>query len=137
MRNYKIGEKNRYEITPNRYVELRYFCMRYDELKEGLRACMDASLQSSSGAGHGTGMSGSVPERIVERREKYARNVELIEKAARLACGEDKGVVPFLMYSVTKGAAYERVPMIPPCGRRVFYEKYRRAFYYHLDRLKG
>ncbi len=136
MRKYKIGEQNRYEISPNRYVELRYFCLQYDEMRKKAIDCMDMSLRASGGKSASGANGESAPERITELRERYVRDTELIERAAQLACGEDRGVLPFLMYSVTKGASYERVPLIPPCGRRNFYEKYRRAFFCHLDKLK-
>ena len=136
MREYKIGEDNKYGITPNRYVELRYFCLQYDELKRKRDECYNSALRSSGGSGCGGSGGGSVPERIAERADRYSEDVDRIERAARLACGEDKGVIPFLMYHITRGASYERVPLIPPCGRRMFYEIYRRRFFYYLDKMR-
>lgn len=137
MRKYKIADVNKYEITPNRYVELRYFCLQYDELKHKREECYQSALRSTDGgSSSGGGDHASVPERLAERAAKYSEDIEQIERAAQLACGEDKGVIPFLLYHVTRGASYERVPLIPPCGRRMFYEVYRRRFFYQLDKMR-
>ena len=69
MRKYKISDVNKYEITPNRYVELRYFCLQYDELKHKREECYQSALRSTGGgSSSGGGDHASVPERVAPRQ---------------------------------------------------------------------
>ena len=119
-----------FEISPARYRELLYFCRQYDEKKRKRDSCYGVGIPVPSDTPRG-GCKTSPVERQAERAIRYGADVELIERCAMEAVAPDNGIYQYLIMNVTRGARYE--DMLPPCGRRQFYQVYRSKFFYHLD----
>ena len=66
-----------------------------------------------------------------ESREREKKDVALIERCVKLACGSDVGLITPLLKNVTQGTPYEYMPV--PSGRRQFYNL-RHKFFCILDR---
>lgn len=94
-----------YEISKNRYMELRALCLQYDELAMTLF---------------------STPEQQAKAWPKVRR----IEDAAMQAADGCDPLYKCLLESVTRGKAYQHLKA--PCGRATFYTM-RKRFFYLLD----
>lgn len=99
-------------LSKNRFRELYYFCLQYQEWDKEIQNCSDK-----------------------ERRAVLQENRQLIEETA-LGVGGD--LAPWLLEGVTnKHATYPWLcnKMDMPCGRTLFYDL-RRKFYHQLSRLR-
>lgn len=99
-----------YEIGKNEYRELKYFCLRYPEMKKQLEAADSHS----------------------EKALWLCYSLAQINYALELTT-ENEIVRDYLLRSVTENINYERLDI--PVGRRQFYEL-RRKFFYVLRELK-
>ena len=118
---------DKYGISKERYRELLYFCMQYNEWKDSI----DYGLGSPSGTNEprGTGI-GNPTEKIAIKNQRALDNCRLVEESARLA---GDCIWKYLLKNVTEGITYEYMDV--PCGRRYFYEA-RRKFFYILSQKK-
>lgn len=122
----------KYDIPPERYRELKYFCLQYPKKKEragdtyGLSAAAPSGMPSASGCSEPTA-------RQAERQWQDKEDVALIEQCIDLACGASVGMAAPLLKSVAYGVPYEYMPV--PCGRRQFYHL-RHEFFCILDARK-
>lgn len=125
--------KNEYYIPHHRFMELKHFCLQYDEWKE--------KLEEIDGFPDGNFSQGTNPKNVsnpvlsvIERREEYRHHIELVEKAAELA---DEKISKFLIAAVTKGISYYGLRCyqgMPSCKEK-YYEAYRR-FFFILDKTR-
>ncbi len=122
-----------YGISRNRYKELSALCLQYEELKRKKADCL-LRTSSAIGAGVKTNGNSSPVERIAEEMLKYSQVLELIENTAKEVCGEEQGLFPFLLSSVTQGLSYYKLGAIP-CGKDCFY-RLRRRFFYELSQKR-
>lgn len=131
MSNRKDLKLDKYEISPRAYRELYYFCLQYGEMREKLKNIY-TSVQNIkiSTQPHGTDLSDETPKRAIAA-SKLRRNIEMIERSARLADDEIDG---YLLKNVTEEMSYTylRNSLGMPCGRTKFYRA-RRKFFYLLD----
>ena len=69
------------------------------------------------------------------KKAQYGERIELIERAAREA---DEFLYPYILRAVTEGLAYTylRSRLDIPCGRDMYYDRYRR-FFWLLSELRG
>lgn len=100
-----------YEISKNEYRELKYFCLRYPEMKKQLKA-------TDSGS---------------EKALRLCYSLGQIDHALELTT-ENEVVRSHLLRSVTENINYDLLDI--PMGRRQFYEL-RRKFFYILCGLKN
>jgi len=120
----EISEKNKYHISKHRHYELKHFCLQYPEWRRsyteadgfGRIASESDTRYSDRTAKHGT------------LRAKYIDRIKLIEEAARLA---DDGLSHYILKGVTEGYSYTylKTTMNMPCGRDMYYDRYRRFFW--------
>lgn len=120
-----------YEISRERYRELKYFCRQYADKKAKAAEARLPGGQALDGMPHGSAV-GDPTARRAEKAMRYARDVELIERCAADAA---PGYAKELLRNVTEGTPWEYLPAAC-CGRRQFYEL-RRRFFWLLDREKG
>ncbi|WP_302128753.1 hypothetical protein [Bacteroides congonensis] len=99
-----------YEISKNEYQELKYFCLRYEEMRQ-----------------------------TVEKSEKQSKkywncciSITMIGDALKRAT-DNEVIRAHLQLAVTTNTPYERLGI--PMGRQQFYEL-RRKFFYILKTLK-
>ncbi len=133
MGNVRPLNSKRYEISRNRFWELYYRCLQYDEWKEELKHLTDTlkSIQVTD-MPHGTGI-GDPTKNLAIRREDLSRQCEIIEETTKEA---DAEIWEYILKGVTDASAsynYLRTVMNIPCGRNYYHTK-RRKFYYLLSK---
>ena len=125
----QISEKNKYYIDKHRYYELKHFCLQYPIWKRTYAALLDLSIASSymTGMPSGGGLSDTTAKSAI-RRTYYADKIKLVEETAKEA---DPYLYEYILKAVTEGLSYTylRTIMEMPCGRDMFYDRYRRFFW--------
>ena len=116
-----------YNISGNRYRELKYFCRQYREKQSLLRSITEVSSPPLSGSGRLSDKTAST----AIRRTELQRDLELIEQTAIEA---DAEIYTYILSNVADGVPLEYLGI--PVGRRKFYEA-RRKFFYLLSKKKG
>ena len=117
-----------YDISDNRYRELKYFCRQYKEKQKKLYSITELSspqLQSTRGntLSDRTG-------KIATKKVQLEDEIKIIEQAAMEADGE---LYVYLLKNVTEGVPYEYLDI--PASRAGFYAL-RRRFFYLLDQRR-
>ena len=129
----QISDKKNYFIPKNRYFELKYFCLQYDDWKRALHAITPYG-QSRLDISHFTksGEHSDPTEKIAEKRENYARRIEMVERAARET---DPDLAEYILAAVTKDLpfAYLQTVMGIPCSSSTYY-RYYHLFFWYLDK---
>ena len=125
----ELSTKNKYYIDKHRHYELKHFCLQYPKWKKVYLECLDcgAPLASIDGIHRYTGQYDPVAARAV-MRVHYAQKIHLLEKVARDA---DKYLWHYILRAVTEGLSYTylRTRLDIPCGRDMYYDRYRKFFW--------
>lgn len=125
----ELSEKSKYWIDKHRYYELKHFCMQYSSWKRTYTALDESSLTS---AGFERLPSSNIPgdptAKCVLMKELYLERIKLIERTAKDA---DEFLYPYLLKAVTEGLSYTylKTKMEIPCGRDMYYDRYRKFFW--------
>lgn len=119
----------KYNISENRYRELKYFCRQYREKQSQFRAITELSSPKFDSAGGGNKTSDRTADTAI-RRTQLQRDIEIIEHSAIEA---DREISQYIISNVTDGIAYEYLGV--PSSKTNFYLK-RRKFFWVLDRKK-
>lgn len=120
----------KYNISGNRYRELKYFCRQYREKQERLREMTELAAMTVQEGGR-SGKVSDVTADTAIRRETLQKDLDSIEQAAMETDAELYG---YIIRNVTDGIPYEYLGA--PMGRRQFY-KMRRKFFFILSEKKG
>lgn len=130
MPNKRDLSLRQFDISKNRYRELMYFCLQYDEWKTelkhnttGVKSIQITDMPSSHVTGDSTG-------NLAMRRVELYNNCQLVEQSAIEA---DADIYQSIIKSVTQGIAFEYLDAY--CGRRQFYVA-RSKFFYVLSKKK-
>ncbi len=119
-----------YNISREKYRELKYFCLQYPEWKHQLQTLTDdlkAPIITDMPTAHnGTDSTAMIMLKRIELAEKCA----IVEQTAQEVCGDTYSA---LLKNVTEGVRYESMPTYT--GRRQFYEN-RRKFFYSLAKKR-
>ena len=125
----EISEKNKYWIDKHRHYELKHFCLQYPQWKKeyitlGVPRISTAVLESLPSGN----TVGDPTLEYAMRRVFYAERIDLIEKIAREA---DKYLYEYILRGVTEGLSYTylKTRLKIPCGRDMYYDRYRRFFW--------
>lgn len=125
----ELSKKNKYYIDKHRHYELKHFCLQYPIWKRTYAALLDLSIASSymTGMPSGGGLSDTTAKSAI-RRTYYADKIKLVEETAKEA---DPYLYEYILKAVTEGLSYTylRTIMEMPCGRDMFYDRYRRFFW--------
>ena len=125
----EISEKSKYYIAKHRYYELKHFCLQYKEWKKSYETCNDSIIFASSleWSCH-TNVPSDLTAKYAMKKAYYAERIKLIEKAA---FESDEFLYPYLLKAVTEGLSYTylKTKMDIPCGRDMYYDRYRRFFW--------
>ena len=125
----EISEKSKYYIDKHRYYELKHFCLQYKEWKKTYAACNDAIIFGST---FERTSSSNIPSDLTAKyaikKAYYAERIKLIENIAMEA---DDYLYPYILKAVTEGLSYTYLKsrMDIPCGRDMYYDRYRKFFY--------
>ena len=132
----ELSTKNKYWISKHRYYELKHFCLQYGDWKKKHADLLDLSISSYSFD------SSPVRYRYTDatakyamQRAHYAEKIKLVEKAAFEA---DEHLYYYILKAVTEDLsyAYLKTTMNIPCGRDMYYDRYRR-FFWLLSKSRG
>ena len=122
----EISEKNKYWIDKHRHYELKHFCLQYPSWKRAY-----GELDGFNGRG-GDGIKNSMPGdptgKVVEMRNIYLDRMDLVR---RIAFEADPELSNYIFRAVTEGLSYTylRTKLAIPCGRDMYYDRYRRFFW--------
>ena len=137
MRTYYPKRSDEWQLSRERYMELRAFCKQYPQWQTELADTTDLSSPRMDGMPRGS-EPGDPTERAVERREMLQAKIALVERCARLV--DDGAWYRALILSCCTGMSYERIRDLYPEALRssfrfAFFEA-RRKFYAILDHEK-
>lgn len=125
----KISESNKYYIDKHRYYELKHFCLQYKEWKKEYALSNESIIFASSidGLPRG-GNTSDLTAKYAMRKAMYAERIHLIESAAMEA---DEALYKYILRAVTEGLSYNylKTNLNIPCGRDMYYDRYRRFFW--------
>ena len=131
----ELSKKNPYYIDKNRYYELKYYCLQYPEWKKK-QAAIDGCVGKRIDIFRNSNIEFSDPTfGSVKARSYYTDNIKTVEDAASLA---DPVLREYILKGVTLGLSYSilQARYTIPCGRDMYYDRYRR-FFWILDILKN
>lgn len=111
----EISSKNKYWINKHRHYELKHFCLQYPEWKKAHSDLREAITPLS------------ITKRVA-MQTIYSKNIDLVEKTAREA---DPYLYEYIIKGVTEGKSYTymRTVLNIPCGKDMYYDRYRKFFW--------
>ena len=121
-RDLKLSDHN---ISKAKYLELKYFCMQYEEKKQELHQSYGLRSTANDGQPHGNN-TGNPTEQQGIKNAMLRADIELIEQTAMEA---DAEIYQYILKNVTEGISYEYLDV--PKARKQFYES-RRYFFFLL-----
>ena len=129
----EISRNNRYWIDKHRHYELKHFCLQYPEWKKAYRSSTSISSSVPDNQPKGD-FHGDPTANQAIRRVRYSERIELIE---RVASETDRDLHNYILKAVTEGLSYIylRTKMNIPCGRDLYYDRYRK-FFWLLDKAR-
>lgn len=124
----EISEKNKYWISKHRHYELKHFCLQYPSWKktyielDGFESKQDNLVYSRPS------IPGDPTAKCVEIRTLYLERMELLKRIARES---DPYLADYILKAVTEGLSYTylKSKLSIPCGRDMYYDRYRRFFW--------
>lgn len=125
----EISEKSKYYIDKHRYYELKHFCLQYNEWKKAYASCSEAIIFASRyELMPADDMPSDLTAKYAIKRAQYAERIKMIELAAKEA---DDFLYPYILKAVTEGLSYPylKTRMSIPCGRDMYYDRYRKFFW--------
>lgn len=120
----------KYGISKERYLELKYFCRQYNEFLDKIQYNLRSA--TNDGMPKGSINTNSPVEQQAIDNNHFIDAVNLIENTVNATVDDDK-MRKYILQAVTLGTSYEHMKV--PCGRRQFYEL-RRKFFYLLAQKK-
>lgn len=136
MGNIRPLNYDKYRISKNRFRELYYWCLQYNEWLDELKYNTDAVKSigiTDMPVSHG---NADTTQRLAIRRMQLQQNCEMIEQTA---IETDADIYQYLIKAVTNEKItyrYLKEIMSIPCGKDMYYDR-RRKFYWLLDQRKN
>lgn len=123
----KISEKNKYWIDKHRHYELKHFCLQYPSWKKAYNS-LDGFEGRNKDVYCRVTTPGDPTGKVVEMRTVYLERMELVK---RIAFEADRELGSYIFVAVTEGLSYTylRTKLSIPCGRDMYYDRYRRFFW--------
>lgn len=125
----EISEKNKYWIDKHRHYELKHFCLQYPEWKKKLVSLNQAMITMSKLEKQpGSNVHNDITAAQALKRVHLMDKIDLIERAALEA---DEYLYEYIIKAVTEGLSftYLKSTMNIPCGKDMYYDRYRRFFW--------
>lgn len=131
----ELSFKNKYHLNKHRFYELKHYCLQYPFWKTCLQELTEAPAVIAI---RDPIRKSDIPDpvhNLVELRDAYSRNIELVERVASMA---EPSLERYLLKAVTEDLpfAYLKTMMDIPCERDMYYDRYRR-FFWLLSKEKG
>ena len=123
----KLSVKNPYWIDKHRYYELKHFCLQYPAWKRAYLDHVGPSTSSVTRLSSANGYSNPTADRAIQKAY-YSDRIELIERVARET---DRELYNYILQAVTQELSYTYLKsrLNIPCGRDMYYDRYRRFFW--------
>lgn len=131
----ELSQKNKYYIDKHRYYELKHFCMQYPEWKKLYEELEDVTIPLSLMDKMPTSnLPGDPTAKRALIKFFYSERIKLIEKTAMEA---DPYLYAYLLKGITeeKSYTYLKTKLGMPCGKDMYYDRYRR-FFWLLDQSR-
>lgn len=125
----ELSPKNKYWISKHRYYELKHFCMQYPDWKRAYSELCDTNLPLSMIETTPTdNLPGDPTAKRALMKTFCSERIKLIEKTALKA---DPCLHDYIVKGVTEGKSYTYLKTVLdiPCGRDMYYDRYRRFFW--------
>lgn len=125
----EISENNKYYIDKHRHYELKHFCLQYPDWKRAYKDFDNSSLPLSMIERVPTSnIPGDPTAKRVMMKSRYLERIELIERTAKET---DMYLYDYILKGVTEGLSYTylRTKLEMPCGKDMYYDRYRRFFW--------
>lgn len=125
----EVSRKNRYWISKHRHYELKHFCLQYSDWKKTYAYLDEPSVAASRMERLSSGNQiGDPTANLALQKAYYLDRIRLIERIAKEA---DQYLCDYILKAVTEGLSYTclKFKMEIPCGRDMFYDRYRRFFW--------
>lgn len=125
----ELSIKNKYRIDKHRHYELKHFCLQYPEWKRAYADFSDTSIPLSTIERVPTSnLPGDPTAKRAVMKAHYQERMDLIEK---VAIETDRCLHNYILKAVTENLSYTylRSKMGMPCGRDMYYDRYRRFFW--------
>lgn len=132
----EISERNKYWIDKHRYYELKHFCLQYPVWKNTYAAFDNTDIPLSMIEKVSTSnMPGDPTGKRAIMRAYYKEKIDMIE---RVASETDRYLYKYILKAVTEGVSYTylRTKLDIPCGRDMYYDRYRK-FFWLLSKTRG
>lgn len=124
----EISTKNKYWINKHRHYELKHFCLQYPMWKSAYAVLEPGIHSSAAERTPSTNLPGDPAAHLAIKRAYYSERINLVERIAREA---DEFLYGYILKAVTEGLSYTylKAKLEIPCGRDMFYDRYRRFFW--------
>ena len=128
----KMSKKNNWYIDPERYLELKHFCLQYPEWRRKLNFLMPMATSSYANQKPRKGRATSdVVGSFMEQSFEIITMVDMVENSCMEA---DHAIWRWLLVGVTENVGYEELKARGiPCGKDYYYDAYHK-FFYILDK---
>lgn len=129
----ELSIKNKYWIDKHRHYELKHFCLQYPFWKKTYIEFSDPSIPLSTiDKAPTSNLPGDPTAKRAIMLAQYAEKIKLIEDAAVEA---DRYLYKYIIKAVTENLSYNQLKakMDIPCGRDMYYDRYRRFFWILSD----
>lgn len=131
----ELSKANKYWVNKHRFYELKYFCLQYPFWKkqyEEIDGMYGRAIDSIYSKLH---TPSDPTSKTVEMRSTYFDRMEVVEQTAIEA---DPYLASYILKAVTEGLSYNylKTKLEIPCGRDMYYDRYRR-FFWLLDRSRN
>lgn len=125
----KISPKNKYWISKHRHYELKHFCLQYPEWKRIYSDFCDSDFSASTlKSTPAIDCSNDPDTKRSLIKVFYSERIDLIEKTA---LESDPHLYEYIIKGVTEGKSYTylRTVLGIPCGKDMYYDRYRKFFW--------
>ena len=124
----EISEKNKYWIDKHRHYELKHFCLQYHSWERAYADLDGLNKQEANVTGSRTNIHNDPTCKCVDMRIVYLNRMDLVRRIAHEA---DPALATYIFKAVTEGLSYTylKSKLRIPCGKDMYYDRYRRFFW--------
>ena len=132
----ELSIKNKYHIDKHRHYELKHFCLQYPKWKKAYNSVDDTSVSLSTIENvNSSNIPGDPTAKRAILKAHYSEKINLIEKTAMET---DQYLCGYILKAVTEELSYTylKTRLGMPCGRDMYYDRYRK-FFWLLDEARN
>jgi len=130
----ELSKKNDFYLPKHRLYELRHFCRQYRHWKNMAKELYSIQIviPDKEPVRRTNNISDPVTRAAI-LRERYLRNMELVDTSAR---DTDPVIGKWIFKGVTEGRSYDQLnaEQEVPCGKNQYYELYHKFFWILSER---